>query len=365
VKEVAVNSAATNAITEYEFFNNENIYKPDFPEVPRLDNGMPFRTTWKTGGGVILRQEDLLYQNLGGAGAFGYTVEDQSVGGSDCDNCLSPNYKIMSFRFILRRYSIPSSFYKLSSKTITDFSGNTSLSTTTSYTYNALGQLKTETTANSANDLVAKEYKYPVDYNPPTDPYPDSVVGNLRAKFFLPTIEEKYSHNAVLQKRTLNSFFYQSPGKYLAKSVSMRNKNADETDFVKYTNHSTLTGNIKEYVGKDGVNTVVLWGRSGTLPVAKIEGATIAQVNTKVNSTTLESLSPSLLRSELLKLYQLTNSMVQIFIYDDKGQMIEMIDPTLTSTFFEYDAFGRLAVTRDHNRNIVSSYQYHYIEDAH
>lgn len=40
-----------------------------------------------------------------------------------------------------------------------------------------------------------------------------------------------------------------------------------------------VNGNVLQYTTKDGVSTAVIWGYNGTLPIAKVTGATYAQVN--------------------------------------------------------------------------------------
>jgi YD repeat-containing protein len=355
VSERSTSSTATNAIMQYEFLNKENLFAIDFPEVPNLDNGLPLRTTWMTDQGVPVKKEEYAYHGGPEFYFYGYTVEDKSVGGVDCHTCQSPEYALMIKRFILRRYRIQSRFYKMVSKTETMYGGTNALIVSTSYTYNGLGLRSGETSTNSANDVIRKEYKYPVDF-PPTD----SVIANLTNKFFLPLLEERYFFNNTLQKKTVNTFRYLSPSKHVVKSVNLLNSTAKACDFINYTAYSSLTGNPKELIGKNGINTVILWGRNGTVPVAKIEGATLAQVDALVNSTSIETMSPASLRPELMKLYQLPNCLAQVYQYDDKAQLIEIIDPSKTSVHFEYDAFGRLALTRDHRHNIISNYQYRF-----
>jgi YD repeat-containing protein len=363
VNEKSTVSSSINSIVTHEFVNNQNIWRVDFPEMPFLNNGLPTRTTWKTNNGTVLKEELSTYQSLSDSVVYGYTVEDTAIGqAAECGNCGQAQYaKIGIGRFIFRAYAIRSKYYKLTSKVVNDYASTNILSTATDFTYNSQGLLRTESTTNSANDDLSKEYKYPVDYNPPTDPFPDTVVNNLKKKFFLVPVEEKQLFNGAVQKKTLNSFTYNSPAKYVTKTVSLKNSASTEIDFINYTTYSALTGNPIEYKGKNGVNTVILWGRNGTVPIAKIEGATLAQVNTQVNSTSIETMAPASLRTELLKLYYLTNCFVQVYVYDDKAQLIEIIDPTKTSTYFEYDAFGRFSLARDHNKNILANYQYHYI----
>jgi YD repeat-containing protein len=353
-----------NSIVEYEFMNQDNpVGGGYYPEVPLLSNGLPTKVSYRTKDNILVKKEVFNYFPATNHNRVihGYTAEDVYYG---IDGCATPGDGCggdwtTGNRYLLRSYPVRSQFWQLTSKTVNDYVASDSIITLTNYTYNTLGQLKTETTTNSRNDIVSKEYKYPIDYNPPTDPFPDTVVSNLNNKYFFPTIEEKQLLNAAVQRKSINSFTYNSPGKYVAKSVNLKNNASTVLDFINYTSYS-ITGNPKEFKGKNGVSTVVLWGRNGTVPIAKIEGATLAQVNGQVNSTTVETMATASLRTELLKLYNLTNCFVQVYIYDDKGQLIEIIDPSRTSTYFEYDAFGRFSLARDHDRNIIANYQYNY-----
>jgi hypothetical protein len=346
-----------------EFINEDNfIGGPNIPEDPRLDNGLPIRTTWLDKNGLIQKEEISTYQcaDFHQKFIYGYAFYDEYVNFNGCSSGTCAT--LADYHQTVTRYLIKSRFFQLKSRTTKEKSGSNILMNTTTYGYNTLGLLTQTKSTNSAGDSLKSVIKYPVDYMPPTDPYPNVITQTLRDSFYLPPIEEKKIFNNNLQTKTLNTYGSPVSGKYSPTSVQLSNSTGKVLDFVNYTSFSTLTVNPKVFIGKNGVSTVVVWGRNGTVPIAKIEGATLTQVNSKINSATIETMANASLRTELLKLYTLPNCLVQVFLYNDKGELKEMIDPSKVSTYFEYDALGRFSLARDHNKNIIANYRYNYRE---
>jgi YD repeat-containing protein len=350
----------------YEFINNENISGMELPEDANLDNGLPLRTTIFSKDNVKIKSTSYGYSPAPATikKIYGYLLDDTFVGGVEgCtfgNGCGGGAWTIFS-RYRIKRYPIRTGFYKLDMQIDSTFSNGNSITTTVAYEYNNFLKVRRQSATSSNGDVSIQESKYGHDYSLPLNPFPDSVVQNMSSKFFYPVIEESQLINQYIQKNTRHAFTYVSPGKYLLKSSTVRNLQGSILDFVQHTAHSPSTGNVRAYFSKSGINTVVLWGRNGTLPIAKIEGTSWPVVAAKVSPSSLETMTNvSSLRTELLKLYTISNCFVQLFFYDDKGQLIETIDAAKQSKYFEYDAMGRLSIARDHNQNILANYQYRY-----
>jgi YD repeat-containing protein len=354
---------ASNGSTVYEFINNENTFGAEYPEDPWLDNGLPIRRTVFTKDNIKLMSTTSVYSvaPTTAKNIFGYILQDTHIGPNTCwiGTCLS-NHTYTN-RYKIRRYPIRTAFYKMDSSIDSVFTGANVMLSKDNYLYNESRLIKSKNSITTTGDLMTTEYLYGFDYGSPTNPFPDTTIQNMNVKFFYPIIEEKRLRNGVIQNATFKSYKYVGPQKYLPKSSTVKNATGSVFDFLHYPTYSSSTGNPQEFVDKSGVNTIILWGRNGTTPIAKIVGATMAAVTAKVNATTLETMtSVSNLRTELLKLFTITGSFTQLFFYDSKGQLVEIIDPRQQSTFFEYDAMGRFRLARDHNRNILSNYQYHF-----
>ena len=131
-------------------------------------------------------------------------------------------------------------------------------------------------------------------------------------------------------------------------------------------------GNIQEVSKKDGTHVVYIWGYNQSVPIAKIENATYAQVSSYV--TNLQNLSnldddrtlgnlgnEGVLRTALNSLRtNLPNAMVSTFTYDPMIGVTSITDPRGDVIYYQYDGFNRLEMVKDKDGNILKENQYHY-----
>jgi YD repeat-containing protein len=205
------------------------------------------------------------------------------------------------------------------------------------------------------------------------------------------TIQE----NLVMQ--TIRNDFATDNGNYLPKTVSSQKSQpapVGTTPLLEerliYHSYDTL-GKIREVSQKDGTRIVYLWGYQNAVPIAKIENATFAQVETAI--ATLPSAYNTLAKiqdfsdddqmrtvdtfdSNGNKIYQdkegnlreafellraaLPKAMITSLTYDPLIGTTSVTDPRGNVIYYQYDGFNRLISIKDRDGNIVSENTYHY-----
>lgn len=115
-------------------------------------------------------------------------------------------------------------------------------------------------------------------------------------------------------------------------------------------------GNITSVKEKGSPETVVLWGYGGLLPVAVIRNASISEVEAFFeDSETIDTFALDELPSQtyLDKLSELRNALsdshVTTYTYIPGIGVSSETDPAGMTTYYEYDATGRLACVRDND----------------
>lgn len=134
----------------------------------------------------------------------------------------------------------------------------------------------------------------------------------------------------------------------------------------RYTDESVFhfnAGRIADVTPKNNVTTAYIWGYGNQLPVAKITGATYAAVIGLVNQSVINNMTTpdATMRSVLNSLRTgLPNAFVNTYTHSPITGMTSETDPRGRITFYEYDALGRLALTRDNENNILKKICYNY-----
>ncbi|MBV7270762.1 RHS repeat domain-containing protein, partial [Winogradskyella luteola] len=132
-------------------------------------------------------------------------------------------------------------------------------------------------------------------------------------------------------------------------------------------------GNILQVSRTDGMDICYVYGYGATLPVAKIENATYAQVTGYVaniqNKSDLDddhcrdsgSCNEKDLRTALNALRAaFPYAMVTTYTYDPLVGVTSMTDPKGRTVYYEYDSFNRLKQVRDEDGNIMGENRYNY-----
>ena len=135
-------------------------------------------------------------------------------------------------------------------------------------------------------------------------------------------------------------------------------------------------GNLLQVKKKDGMEITYIYGYDNTLPVAKVENATYAQVTSYVSNIQSESnldndhcldsgtCNEKNLRTALDALRNgLPNAMVTTYTYDPLIGVTSMTDPKGYTVYYQYDDLNRLVRVLDEDGHILSENKYNYLLD--
>lgn len=118
-------------------------------------------------------------------------------------------------------------------------------------------------------------------------------------------------------------------------------------------------GRILSYAKEDDVPTSYIWGYDRQYPVAQIANATYEEVAEILGSE--PNLPAGLSTAQIQALKDgLPRALVTTYTYDPLIGMTSQTGPNGITVYYQYDSAGRLEAIRDHENNIVKSYQYHY-----
>ncbi len=243
----------------------------------------------------------------------------------------------------------------------------TSIST---YEYDTTGSapnyLLTQTeTTNDANDVLKQAFSYP------------TVGALVSANILANPIETRTYKNEQLV--ATQKTFYPEASTYPSKIQTA--KGASPLEDRLFFEHYKY-GNLVQARQADGTTTTYLWGYRHGLPIAKIDNATYAQVESYVENLTLLSNqdddhtidlrdasgaivsyqgNEGLLREALNNLRSsLPNAQVTTYTYNPLIGLTSTTDPRGQTVYYEYDAFNRLRFVKDQEGQIIRQNQYHY-----
>jgi len=130
-------------------------------------------------------------------------------------------------------------------------------------------------------------------------------------------------------------------------------------------------GNLVQYtLNESNTPTTIIWGYNQTRPIAKIEGATYAQVSSPataiVNAANTDAAAApgndetSLLNALNTFRTSFPNYQVTTYTYDPLIGVRSITPPSGITEFYNYDTAGRLKEIRDINGSLLKEFKYNY-----
>lgn len=121
-------------------------------------------------------------------------------------------------------------------------------------------------------------------------------------------------------------------------------------------------GNLLSHKQPGGRITSYIWDYDGLFPVAKVENATYADLQARFGNPIVLGLGSTISPAQVAALESvIPDVFVTTFEYSGPlGAMSATTDVNGLRATFEYDDFNRLQLIKDHEGNIVKSYEYKY-----
>jgi len=279
------------------------------------------------------------------------------------------NYSYALFGGIIHNYSI--NLYKsLLDSTVTReyFPAGSSnyIETTVRNIYNNKYLLSNHLATSADNSITESTYQYAheknnqklINANMIGIPLETAVIKKQNASDQGKTIsrtETKYDNAANLFPTSVISY-------------DLQNTASTEITYDQYDNK----GNLQQYTTKDGIPTAIIWGYNQTQPIAKIVGATYAQVNILaagiISASDLDALDPSnepaliTALDDFRKNSNMANYQITTYTYDPLIGVTSITPPSGIREVYIYDFANRLMEIREGSQTgkLLKEFKYNY-----
>jgi len=396
----------------YRYNNNSPITSFAYPRVPTIaviGTGVPSSEEHYNSNGSLLQSVSYQYENTGGNfSVTGRKITTLACFNKDPDHVQSLRIECTGESIMFTDYTLSTYRNNLVSKT--EYKDGTTKITNYSYDpSNKHNNPKSEELLNSDGSLRRTEFTYPTDAGSGApavlaDPANSGFKNMLNA-----VIEQKVFTNSSQTNRQLNQYIESGSRVLLTSSKSYPTGNSE---FMENQYDYDVNSNIINIRRSNGSNSCFIWGYGNTLPVAEINNALANQVfftgfeedatnlaawshtGTKAHtgSYTVNIPSPgTYMLSYWQKLsapaswqYVELNNVAANQTIGGTGVAIDDIrlfpkgalmttynyqvgvgitsssDPNNITSYYEYDAFGRLLAMKDDKGNILKTYKYNY-----
>ena len=226
------------------------------------------------------------------------------------------------------------------------------------YTYdnvNNYQMIRSEKTGSDGN-IITTKYYHPSDYG--------NYFSTLKDKNIIVPIDRRtYCGNKLISGKQIN---YNNNGQpadlYVAEIASgvtdIAFSGSNPFTFTHKAQYFYNSLNKLQQISPDNsYNTAYLWDETGTYLMAKVEGATHSQINSlEGKDCTYDS---DVLYNSIKGVVP-SDALITTYSYRPLVGMTSQTDANGTTTYYEYDDFGRLKNIRNDDQAIVSRNYYHY-----
>jgi len=236
--------------------------------------------------------------------------------------------------------------------------------TTTTYSgYNDIGLPGQMQVTKSNGDNQITKYKYPTDLSA-TAPYNSMVANNI----LTPVIQQEQYKGATFLSKSVNEYKNWGNNRFEPEIMKFQPTTSSPLENrIIYYNRDSYGNPL--YISKDNADQVVyLWSYNYQYPIAKIEGATYADVKAALGNytdTQVETLAAqsdpnvSLIDTNLRTYFKDRTALVTTYTYKSLVGILTMTDPRGVVTKYDYDNFGRLIKVTQADK-VIEAYEYHY-----
>lgn len=328
-----------------------------------------FGQTTYAADGTMVKKERYVYTETDFQEFIGLKVRPNAVFRTMYDENFPWYYNLSSTIYNHGLYTLETGTQLLSNKTETLYRNGDSVLTSVSYEYNALHQVVKETTTDSRADNMEVVTSYPLEYasiNP--------VASRMRAENDVGKILEQTTRRNGNMINNTKYEYQELPGDlFVLDRLKLRNMktNLDE-DGIIFHQYDEL-GNIQSLSQSNGVITNYIWSYNGQYPIAEITGVDFQAIETLLggslaikNFNDLVNPTKSVIDSFLSPLRTaistgtLTAVTVNSFSYDPILGVLSETDAAGKTTYYDYDAFGRLHLIRGTNQAIEQQIEYNH-----
>lgn len=264
---------------------------------------------------------------------------------------------------------------RLQSHRVRTFEGEEAATVTTTYAYGneAHWYATTDSTTRSDGMLTVRKTYYPQDLAYPAENAAQETARKaLIAANRLNTVLKhttEVPEAAGDNKWTEHLHYAMDPATGLPMPQALLTGRYDNTEeqaaYTRYDSH----GNLLETTGKDGLTTVLLWGYGYRYPVAEVRGAGYEAVEDALGAALIGRVAaaPVPAESDLQAIRELRadlpSALITTCTYEPAWGMTSMTAPNGLTTYYGYDASGRLKevyILEDGEKSVLEAYHYHY-----
>lgn len=243
------------------------------------------------------------------------------------------------------------------------------IETITNYVYNSNFDLETEEVIGS-NEGVQTKYKTVTKYVYNCDDadinfsstYVNRATLTSRNMLKLPITITSYKNDVFDNK--IHSRYAYNPNKSDVIYQKFVNKMFGNNKTLALFSSSSVDkkGNYIQYYEISNIGTVLIWGYNYQYLIAEIKNSNVVEVETALGKTIDQiaaGKNPDMTSINNLRT-KLKDAQVTTYTYNPLVGLKTTTDPNGFMSYYNYDLMGRLTEIRDHNNNLIESYEYHY-----